>query len=307
MRGFMVSCSYAVALLAGCVPASSADGSTLGSGTGDTAGTGDDTTSSDESESESESDTGPVADLPGPSASVVGFVTDELGAPISALPITLCGEICQVGMTDAAGRFEVLNVNAGIKVLEPALVPIGDDLEAAVKSWTRFFDFVEVIEGEQIVIDEPFVMLRVDNTVGPLTGPQTLTPLPELSVNFNADAIAEAGALPVGVDAVWLGARAVPVELWPSGGLEGWTIVAAWSLAVWNLEAPNAFAVQASLPDALPAAAEVAFLVADYNYGFANGKFFEEPAQLSPDGLTLSTPVGDGLDRATLWLAVTRP
>lgn len=295
----MIGCSCALtSLLAGCT-LPPADGPTTDA---ETDNTGDTATFS-----ESESETGPSPDLPGPSASVVGFVSDELGAPIPSLPITLCGEVCQLGMTDAAGRFEVLDVSAGVKVLEPALVPVGDDLEAAVKSWTRFFDFVELAEGEQLVIDEPFVMLRVDNTVGPLSGPQTLTPLPELSLSFDADAIADAGALPVGIDAVWLGARAIPNQLWPSGGLEGWTIVAAWSLAVWDLDAPNVFAVEATLPRALPADATVAFLVADYTYGFINGKFYEEPAQLSADGLTLSTPLGDGLDRATMWLAVTRP
>ena len=237
---------------------------------------------------------------------MVGWVTDEFGVPIADLSITLCGMVCLLGETDAEGRFEVLGVDAGVKVLEPALVPFDDDLEAAVKSWTRFFDFVEVGEGEAIVIDEPFVMLRVDNTVGPLSGPQMLQPLPELSIGVDADAILASGALPIGIDAPWLGAREVPSELWPEHGLEDWTILAAWSLAVWNLEAPDGFAVEAALAEALAPDTEVAFLVADYEYGFTHGVFFEEAAQLSDDGLRVITPLDGGLDRATMWLVVTR-
>lgn len=293
-------------MIVGCGTSPAGEGSaSAGSESGESStGDGD---GDGESESDSESETGlPEPDLPTHEASVVGFVVDELGVPIADLPITLCGAVCQIATTDAEGRFEVLSVDPGVKVLEPALVPVGDDLAAAVKSWTRFFEFVEVGEDQAIVLEPPFVMLRVDNTVGPLSGPQSLEPLPELRVSFDADAITEAGALPVGIDEPWLGARAIPVELWPQNGLEGWTIVAAFGLAVWNLEAPDAFAVEVMLPEALPLDAEVAFLVADYEYGFSNGKFFEEAAQLSGDGLRLSTPPEGGLDRATMWLAVTR-
>lgn len=260
--------------------------------------------SDSESGSESESDSG--ADLPTHDTSVSGLVIDELGAPIADLPITLCGAVCLIATTDATGRFEFTNVDPGVKVLEPALVPVDGDLEAAVTTWTRFFDFVSVTEGEHIEFDEAFVMLRVDNTIGPLAGPQLLQPLASLSVGFDADAIVDAGALPVGIDAPWFGAREVPLELWPKHGYEGWTILAVWSLAVWDLEVPDGFAVDATLPRALAPGAEVAFLVADYEYGFQNGVFFEEPALLSDDGQTLSTPPEAGLDRATMWLAVTK-
>jgi hypothetical protein len=56
----------------------------------------------------------------------------------------------------------------------------------------------------------------------------------------------------------------------------------------------------------LPAESEVAFLVADYTYGFQNGVFFEEEAELSSDGTSIATPATGGLDRSTMWLAVVR-
>jgi len=62
--------------------------------------------------------------------------------------------------------------------------------------------------------------------------------------------------------------------------------------------------VSVELDEALAADAEVAFLVADYTHGFMNGEFFEEAATLSEDGRTVSTL--DGIDRTTMWMAVTR-
>ncbi|MCA9696501.1 MAG: hypothetical protein KC431_03165 [Myxococcales bacterium] len=239
--------------------------------------------------------------------SLVGWVDDIDGVPIPDLPIALCGQVCQIATTDAEGRFEVLEVAPGAKVLEPALVPVGDEgLAQAVISWTRFFDIVTLGEDEALVLPEPFVMQRVEGAVGPLTGLQQLEPAPGLLVGFDADAILAAGPLPAGAEGVWLGATEVPPPLWPSGGLGDWQILAAWRFAIWDLEDEDGFAVAATLPQALEPGAEVAFLVADYTYGFLEGTFHEEAAVLSPDGTTLSTPIDGGLDRSTMWLAVTR-
>ncbi|MCA9681472.1 MAG: hypothetical protein KC457_04685, partial [Myxococcales bacterium] len=88
--------------------------------------------------------------------SLVGWVDDIDGVPIPDLPIALCGQVCQIATTDAEGRFEVLEVAPGAKVLEPALVPVGDEgLAQAVISWTRFFDIVTL--GEDAELDKTMV------------------------------------------------------------------------------------------------------------------------------------------------------
>jgi hypothetical protein len=99
---------------------------------------------------------------------------------------------------------------------------------------------------------------------------------------------------------------AIPQADWPTGGLSEWTIQAAWTLAIWDLEAEDAFDVTATLPTALNEGTEAAFLVADYTYGFTNGRFFEEAAELDAQRITLRTAGDAGLDRTTLWLAVSR-
>lgn len=239
-------------------------------------------------------------------ATVEGWAVYPGGEPVPDLSVSLCGDVCIIDKTDADGHFFFEGISAGVKVIEPAVVPPGDDFALAVRTWTRFFDFVDVEADAEIVIEEPFVLRQVDDALGPLSGPQTLALLPELSVSFDADAIVEHGPLPAGADSVWMGAIAIPEQDWPTLGLQDWTIVGAWGLVIWDIEAPDAFAVTATLPTALDPAAEVAWLVADYDYGFAEGLFWEESAVLSPDGTTLSTPSDGGLDRATRWFAVTR-
>ncbi len=149
-------------------------------------------------------------------------------------------------------------------------------------------------------------MVHQVDSVGPLAGPQDLELGDGLQVRFDADTL---GVLPAPATAVYLGATLLPEPDWPVGGLGGWTVVGAWGLATWDLHAEDGFAVRATPPLAQPLnpSSEVAFLVADYTYGFLNGVFFEEAADLSPDGLTWTTPADAGLDRTTLWLAVTRP
>ena len=48
-------------------------------------------------------------------------------------------------------------------------------------------------------------------------------------------------------------------------------------------------------------------LVADYVTGFRDGVMQVEQAEISADRLTVSTPAGAGIDRATLWVLATRP
>jgi len=239
-------------------------------------------------------------------ATVSGHVIDEAGNPVAELLVSLCGEVCLIEPTGADGRFLFEGVAAGVKVLEPTLVPAGDDLEQAVRSWTRFFDLVEVGEGEALELPTPFVLRRVAGAQGPLVGSSSFDLLPELRVTVDADAVLEHGPLPVGAEDIWLGAVAIPQDAWPQGGLQDWTVKAAWGLAIWDLEAEDAFEVIATLPEPIDTGAEVAFLVADYTFGFSEGRFFEEAAQLDAEGSTMRTAPGGGLDRATMWLAVSR-
>jgi hypothetical protein len=240
------------------------------------------------------------------SSTVTGLVVDSDDEPVAALSVTLCGTVCRIEKTDEQGRFAFDGIASGVKVIEAATVPPGDDFTLAVRSWTRFFDFVTVGDNEDISIERPFRLHRVANAVGPLTGVQNLPLTAELGVAFDADAISEEGPLPAGADSVWLGAVDIPKDDWPRDGLRGWTVLAVWGLAIWDLETVNGYAVTATLPTALSAGSEVAFLVADYEFGFTEGHFYEEAAELSEDGAVLRTPPGAGLDRATRWLAVTR-
>ncbi len=249
---------------------------------------------------------GAEGEVPLGTSTVSGHVLNAEGESVAALSVTLCGVVCNIVKTDDDGQFAFDGVGAGVKVIEAATVPRGDDFTLAVRSWTRFFDFVSVGDDEEVTIDTPLVLHRVANAVGPLTGAQDLQLAPELTVRFDADEILDDGALPAGADSVWLGAVEIPKKDWPQAGLNGWTVVAAWGLAIWDLEAPDAFSVNATLPTPLDPDAEVAFLVADYEYGFTEGHFYEEAAELSEDGAILRTPAGAGLDRATRWLAVTR-
>lgn len=238
-------------------------------------------------------------------ARVAGRVVTAEGDGVPELPVSLCGVVCLVADTDPAGNYLFEQVPAGPKVIEPAVVPVGDDFAVSVRSWTRFFDFVQVADGDDITLD-PITLHRVDGAVGPLSGAQDLQLLPDLRVAFDVGVILDEGPLPAGADDVWLGALAIPQIDWPTDGLDGWTVHAAWGLAIWDLEAEDEFAVTATLPAPLPSGTEVALLVADYNYGFVNGLFFVEEAELSSDGVTLTTPTEAGLDRTTMWLAASR-
>ena len=239
-------------------------------------------------------------------ASVSGRVTDEQGDPIANLSLSLCGEVCLIEPTAEDGSFLFTGVRQGAKVIEPTLVPPGDDLSLAVRSWSRFFDLIEVADGEIVEISREFVLRQVPEVAGPLIGHQELNLLPDLQLRFDADEVLADGPLPVGADDIWLGAVAIPHLDWPTGGLGDWTIQAAWTLAIWDLEAEDAFEVTATLPAALDEGVEVAFLVADYTYGFSNGRFFEEAAELDAQRITLRTAGDAGLDRTTMWLAVSR-
>lgn len=257
---------------------------------------------------EDDDDDDPVIDTSGDST-VTGSVVDQDGAPLAGLTIALCRQVCLLDATDAAGVFFFDEVLPGAQVLESFGAP-GTAPALDVRQWTRFFDFVDVGEAEDIVLESPQVVYRVDQAAGPLTGPQDLDLGGGLRVEFDADRFGiEGNPLPSPAEAVHVGATVIPEADWPVGGLGDWTVLGAWGLAIWDLHDEDGFAVQASpaLAEPLDPATEVAFLIADYTYGFLNGAFFEEAAELSADGFTWITPSSAGLDRTTLWLAVARP
>jgi len=290
-----------IGLLAGCEPAPEppppADDD-------DSAGVDDDD-SADDDDVADDDDSAPLVGT----GEVAGTVVDIDGVPVAGLEVSMCGTKCQVTPTDEEGVFVFDDVPPGVQVLEPAIAhrAEGEDIAEAVRRWTRFFDFVDLADGEAYEFEEPLVLYPVEGAVGPLNGQQDLDLLPDLNVRFDAFEILQDGPLPAGADAVWLGAVAIAPEHWPTRGLDGWTVEAAYGLAIWDLEAPDAFEVTVELPSPLPPDTEVAFLVADYTYGFLEGRFFYEPAVLDADGVTLRSSADGGLDRATLWLAASRP
>jgi hypothetical protein len=238
---------------------------------------------------------------------VEGVAVDVAGDPIEGLGVSLCFTVCRITETDAGGTFRFDGVDPAVQVIENIGLP-GDDPRAAALGYSKFFDFVDVGLDEQIVIDRPFVVPSVV-TEGPLSGPQAFSLAGGLEVAFDADRFGtEDNPLPTPAMALHFGAAEIPEVNWPTRGYDGWRILRAWAFAVWDLHAEDAFTVTAPLGDAgpLPADSDVAFLVADYTYGFVNGTFFEEAAEVTPDGTALVTPAGAGIDRATLLLAVVR-
>ncbi len=240
---------------------------------------------------------------------VQGKLTDDGGVPIGDLAVTLCGAgVCLVTKTDQDGGFLFEQVRPASHVLENIGYP-GDDQAAAALELTRFFDFVSVELDEQVVLSRTMIIPSVAEHLGPLSGSQQLTLAGGLEVSFDADLFgSEDNPLPAPAEALHFGAIEIPKADWPTGGLNGWKILRAWGTAVWDLHHEDAFAVVAPLGDAGPLApnAAVAFLVADYTYGFEQGMFFEETAELTEDGTAIRTPSSGGLDRSTLWLAVTK-
>ena len=227
---------------------------------------------------------------------VEGVLLDADDQPLT-LDVTLCGGICQVATPDAEGRFRFEGVWPQHNVFETLTYPDGD-----VYGWSRPFDVLKVTEGQQIELPRPVRVHRVE-TVRGLTGPQDLTLAPGLQVAFDADVIGVEHPLPYPATEVALGATELPEADWPSA-VGDWTPLKAWGLAVWDLEATDAFAVTVTLDAPLPPGTEVGFLVADYVHGFRDGTLFEEPATLSPDGLVITST--EGLDRTTLWVAAAK-
>lgn len=271
-----------LAVLAGCTSPSGPDPS-------------EDSTATDTSTT-----TIPSTTLPEYSGVVEGIVTDDQDAPIPGLQVTLCGGVCRVTTVGPDGSFRFDGVWPQVNVLESVDYP-GDDQTVAILEWSRFYELVELADGEHLVLDRPMRVHPV-STARDLAGPQDLELAPGLRVAFDADRVGVDHPLPVPADQVALGATELPGQDWPRATGD-WTPHKAWALAIWDLEIDDGFSVTATLDTPIPAGSEVALLVADYLTGFAEGTLEVEPATLSADGLTVTAPA---VDRTTLWMVASR-
>ncbi len=236
----------------------------------------------------------------GPTGSVEGELVDALGEPLEGIRMTLCAISCRTATTESDGRFFFPIAEVANHVLENATSP-GPDSTAGAHAYSRVFDIITLVEPVALVLERPLVLREVIGSTLLPQAPETLILDGGLEVTVDASALSH---LPAPAEAPWLGGFQVDQAEWPTGGLGAWTILAAWGMAVWDMEIPDGFSVRAPLPEALETTADVALLVADYTYGFQHGVFFEEGATLEEGGTVISTAAG--LDRSTLWLAVTK-
>lgn len=251
----------------------------------------DDSVSGDDDDSAS-GDDDDDDDTVNSSISVTGRVLDPDGLPAASTMLTFCHETCLNAPTDDDGYFIFADFPAGTYVLENIGVPDGD-----LYGWSRFFEFVTVADGEHLELGD-FVIPQISGSSG-LTGPQAYSD-GALSVSFDADAV----TLPFGLsEGVGFGTAELPQAWWPSGGHDNWEIVKAWAVAPWDQRGDAVFDVSVTL-DAPNVGGLMSFLVADYEEGISTGEFAWYPADVSDDGLTVSTPAGAGLNRATLILLV---
>jgi hypothetical protein len=246
----------------------------------------------------------PEEEIPG---SLVGSLNEADGSPAVGVTMTLCSTFCISSLTNENGEFSFAETTVGVHVLENA--PLdgdeSDDGAALAANTPRVFDLIKIDSGQAVTIDRPMVLRKTTQTFEGLSGEVDLNFDSGLRVRFDAGAIGISGnPLPYPATEVTLGTLLLPEADWPTVGLNGWTIHAAWSMAVWEMKIEDGFQVDVTLSEPLPPATEVGFLVADYTHGFLYGELFEEAATLSADGLTVST--NNGLDRSTIWMVVTR-
>jgi hypothetical protein len=266
----------------------------------------DDTAADDDDDDAPEPCTDPddpenwIVDPPEVWAVAASFITPS-GEDVRNLMITLCGSSCYNERTNCEGVVYFPFAETDEYVLEPLFAP---NLE--FDRWARSFDFVSYQDTEPAIdlTAEPFTIPLVEE-IEPLgTGAQERVFASGLEVRFDADDV----ELPFGPEVGTLGAVEIPPERYPTGGLLGWTPVAAWALAVWEMEIeePEGFQVVAPVPEAIPEGAEVAFLVAHYDYGIVEGSFEVFPAEIAEDRMSLRTPANQGIDRTTFWIAAMR-
>ena len=229
--------------------------------------------------------------------SVSGAVQAADGTPQGGIMLTLCGAVCLFTTTENDGSFIYNDVRPLAAVLETSTYPNSDHLH-----YSRYFDFLDVGENEVITIAEPLIIPEITAVNEDLSGAQNLDLDGGLSISFNADLV----ELPPDATNVSVGAVELPQAQWPINGLDGWTIERAWALSTWDLESKDGFDITAPLSAGLPPGTEVAILYADYIDGITTGHFMVVESTLAPDGMSISTPEGQGIERLTLILAASR-
>jgi len=240
-----------------------------------------------------------IVDPPDQWVVAASFVLPD-GDPVQNLMITLCGTACYNEPTNCEGVVYFPFAEQDTYVVEPLFA-----YNLEFDRWARSFDFVDYSGTGQVDISGAPFTLPEAQEIEPLgTGDQERTFASGLEVRFDADAV----ELPFGPDVGTLGAVEIPAAQHPTGGLMDWTPARVWALAVWELEIeePEGFQVVAPLNSAVPDGAEVAFLVAHYDYGIVQGTFEVFPAEVAADRMSIVTPAAAGLDRATMWIAAWR-
>ncbi len=224
------------------------------------------------------------------------------GSDVQNLMITLCGSSCYNEATNCEGIVYFPIAMTDTYVIEPLFA-----LDQEFDRWARSYDFVQYAEGlgELDLTDSPYTVPLVEEIEPIGTGEQERIFASGLEVRFDADDV----TLPFGPDVGTLGAVELIGDRMPSGGLMGWTPLRGWALAVWDMEIedPTGFQVVAPLTEAVAAGDEVTWLIAHYDYGIVEGTFEAFPAELAADGMSISTPPTEGIDRATMWIAASRP
>ena len=240
------------------------------------------------------------------------MVTDAAGNPLPELNgHALCGGICQVGddrRDQGAFRFE--GVWPVANVLESVGYPGERSRPRTCSTGPGSSTSISLAEGEHVVLDRPMRMHPVTPARGLSRAPRTSRSSPGLRVVFDADRIGVDHVLPhprrggrprcaVELPARGLAARGRRLD--PGQGLGLRRCGTSRSTTAFRPPPPS--------PSPLPTRATrwPSWSPTTW-WASADGVLAaRSPPSSTPDGLTVRTPAGGGIDRTTLWVLATRP
>ena len=235
-----------------------------------------------------------------------GFVEGNVvlpdGTPGSCLVLTVCSDVqCIFTNADEAGNFCVDSLGPDTYVVHNLSYP-GEDAMVDMFRWSSFYDFATVVAGEATSFDESFVVPEVTETSTDVAGAAPLVfSNGELTVEFDGQYLhlpppSNNNPNPT------LGAVKLPEDRWPTNGLAGGEIIAAWHFAPFEAalieeaepnDIEHAFDITVNVGQQDPAA-DYALLYAHYQdieADVATGQFTESPAVLDADGETITGQV----------------